>query len=428
MKILILLIVRLMTKILRLLGRGGSLPGSIALKLYPQIVKEIIFPQRVIMITGTNGKSSITNYLYYCLKDQYCCLANLRGDNLIDGWLTLILNNCDFNLKVNADILILEADEHYLAKYLAIFKVSDVIISNLFRDQLDRSFELDLIVNKFYQAFEKNPQLNLYLNADDPLENKFLNLTCNKIYYHLEKNYLSSLNNLEVKDAKFCQNCYRELKYQYYQYSHLGAYYCDNCNFYPQKINYRFHLTKDKLTVNQSSYSCSVNKLYTIYNMIAAYSLLANLNLSLSNFESMINNFTVDNGRDEKFNFKNKMVKVNLVKNPVGFNEVLKSIKLNSTKYSLLIVLNDNSRDGRDISWIYNVNFNYLTKDTTIVCAGKRALELAICLRNFGFDNLLIANDLKTAVENLLNLDYDLYALSTYTTLQSLRKELQKWK
>ena len=148
--------------------RGGSLPGKLALKIYPNILEYFCYPKVMIAISGTNGKTTTTNMLYQLLKNKYPnAISNILGDNLLVGIISLFINNCNYQGIINSDCIILEIDELTLIKINKDIKFSHIIITNLFRDQLDRVGEMEFIINKFINSLI-GYQGKLIINGDDP--------------------------------------------------------------------------------------------------------------------------------------------------------------------------------------------------------------------------------------------------------------------
>ncbi len=423
---------KIIRKALRLVGRGGSLPGSIALKLDPDILKKLKYPNKVILVTGTNGKTTTTNMIYQLMQQKYeRVICNVRGDNLMPGIATLAIGATNHNGKVETDCMVIEVDELNVPHVLKNVKVDTVVVHNFFRDQLDRAGEMETIVNKVEKAI-KDFHGDLVLNGDDPNVARLAQSCQGDVYYSgVSKNALSRLQSGEASEGKFCYRCNHELVYSYYQYSHIGRFKCPNCGFGD------YQLYKEAKDVDCNNYTFNVDKqlfkapqdaLYSIYNCMALISVAALEKIDLKNVASMLEHFELKDGRMETFDI-GKPCLLNLVKNPTGANEVMKYIMRDQEDKDILIVLNDNDQDGTDISWIWDADFDLIIEEHTrnIICSGTRAYDMALRLKYSGYEaNIKVLEDYDAAVKYLKGLDNHAYVISTYTALQAMRAVLRR--
>lgn len=430
---LIIAFTKLISKVLGLIGRGGSLPGEIALKLNPNILKDLNYPKHIILVTGTNGKTTTTNMIYELMKKHFNkVICNNRGDNLLVGVTTLMIKNTKHN-RVNADCVVIEVDELNVPKVLKYVPVTDLVVNNFFRDQLDRAGEMNSVVTKIENAL-KDYDHNLYLNGDDPNVVRLgLNTNAKKItYYGVSENSESFKQSKEANEGKFCPVCNEELVYDYYQYSHIGKFHCPNCSFGNHQLDVKatnIDLDNKSFVIGNEKFTATQDALYAIYNCVAMISVGKAYQLSYDEMEKTLSEFSLNDGRMEYFDLNGKKGLLNLVKNPTGVNEVLKYIKRNEHDKSLLIVLNDNEQDGRDVSWIWDAQFELIINDQTktIICSGTRAYDMALRLKYSCFEgNILIIEDKQEAVNALKMLNEDLYIIATYTALQPIRAILRK--
>lgn len=430
---LVLLITKLIQKILKLMGRGGSLPGQIALKLSPNVLKSLEYPENVILVTGTNGKTTTTNMIYEVMQKKYDkCICNKRGDNLLYGVATLMLSNAKMNMKVDADCIVIEVDELNVPKVLSNLAVSDVVINNFFRDQLDRAGEMNTVVTKIENAIS-DYNGRLILNGDDPNVCRLANNTKAKVvYYGVEENDASFKTSKEANEGKFCPVCDSELNYEYYQYSHIGRFSCPNCDFGNHKISFlanNIDLNQKTFVVNDYLYHATQDALYAVYNCVALVSIATIYDIDKSVIDDVLKNFNLNDGRMETFNLGKCKCLLNLVKNPTGANEVMKYILRDEKDKDILIVLNDNAQDGIDVSWIWDAQFEMLIQDNTknIICSGKRAYDMALRLKYSGYtNNLEVIEDKEAAVKRLKEISENAYVISTYTALQTMRAILRR--
>ena len=215
-------------KLLSFFGRGGSLPGSIALKLDKDFIKRFKMPEIVILVTGTNGKTTTSNLIAESLRASGLkVINNHRGDNLNVGIATLLATNADANYVIHADAVVIEVDELTLYRQFDHLHPSHLVVTNFFRDQLDRAGEIETIIRKI-MAVTKNFTGTLILNGDDPnvLRLKDNAEKAKTLLFSVGKNEESLLETNEASEGKFCPRCGNRLHYDYYQYSHIGRFNC----------------------------------------------------------------------------------------------------------------------------------------------------------------------------------------------------------
>lgn len=409
---------------------GGSLPGKIALQYCPNILSYFKYPDITILVTGTNGKTSTSNIIAQIFeKSKYHTISNSRGDNIVNGITSLLIRNSTFNFKVKAEVLVLEIDELTLAKQLKNIKATDIVITNFFRDQLDRSGEMETIILKISEAL-KNYKGRLYINEDDPNVKRFFKVSKDfeVVSFGLERTANATVENTEAKEGKFCPGCLAPLEYEYYQYSHIGKYKCTECEFKSEIPNYLvkdINLEDNSFALENDRYKFSINATYHLYNLACSLAVTRTYNIDIDIINNIFENFNLGIGRMEKIKVKDKTVLLNLVKNPTGCNEIIKYIESNKNEKTLIFLLNDNIADGTDTSWIWDVNFEEINNLNAVITTGKRAYEagLRFKLGNICKD-IVIEKDIDTAIKSLISQNTDLYVISTYTGLFDIRQRL----
>ncbi len=442
MKYISLIIGKILVKLLNLLGRNaGSFPGQIAIKFCKNILSYFEYPKVTVLVTGTNGKTSTNNLISMSFeKAGFKTISNSRGDNIIYGISTLLIKNSDFNFKINAEVAVIEVDELTLAKYLPQIKATDIVITNFFRDQLDRAGEMESIILKIEKVL-KDFKGTLYLNENDPNVKRYY-YTCENAVaktYSMKRLDSSSAVNNEAKEGKFCPLCKSEIIYEYYQYSHIGKFACKNCEFKTSKPDYllcninkedsSFEVVKmNKHKLRKLHYN--IDATYHLYNLLASSAVLLNNKVDVKFIDDVFTNFNLGIGRMEEIRIQGKRVLLNLVKNPTGCNEIIKYIEHNHNKKALIFLLNDNDQDGRDTSWIWDVQFENIHNLGTVILTGKRAAEAGIRFKLSEIaENIIIEKDVNTAIDLLLAEEGDKYVISTYTGLFSTRELLmRKWR
>lgn len=428
-----LLIAKIVNKFGKVLNRGSSLPGYLAMKISPDILNHIKYPEKIVIVTGTNGKTTSANLLANILENSgKKVVHNTKGANMLSGLISAILNKTSINFKLKADILLLEVDESTLPKFFNYIVPTELVITNFFRDQLDRHGEIDSLIKKIKKSIK--PEVKLILNANDPLVyNLGESLELNKkIYYGLEETEYSTSSEEEVRESKWCPKCNSVLKYNYFHYSQIGNYYCD-CGFKTPDLDYiatDIDLPMKCFLVNGNGYKTNYDNIYFVFNTLAAIATAEELKIDYKYIKEAVYDFKIGEGRMEEFNISEYKSFLNLVKNPAGLNQSINHIiAQNDEKCSIFFSLNNNWADGIDTSWIWDVAFEKLNNMPLeiFICSGMRAYDLAVRLKYSGIDEdkIVVLPEIEEAVYYLRNrTNSKPYLLSSYTALQEVRKAL----
>ena len=399
------------------LGSGSTWPGHLALLLNDDFIEEILYKNRlkIVVIAGTNGKTTTSKLMKHTLEEAgFRVLHNKSGANLENGLASTLINGANLNRKINYDYLIFESDESALPLVLERVEPHYLILLNLFRDQLDRYGELDVIIKKWTKSISKlNQNTTLILNADDPQVSYLSVNTKTKVHY-FGLDLPSKKIIIHGADSIFCPRCNTKLMFDKVYYSHLGIWECLSCGLKRKKPE----------TI---SYPVALEGLYNQYNSRAA-SLFAKLNsIPKKTIDKAFKSFTPAFGRQEKIALNNKFVQIFLSKNPTSFNESLDTISTHKPK-NLLIVLNDRIPDGLDVSWIWDADVEDNNKySTKVYVAGDRVWEMNIRLKYAGLKNIYPFGDLNEALRKSiesLNDGDTLYALPNYSAMLELRNIL----
>lgn len=434
MKSLALLVGKTLSVAGKMTGRGTSLPGVYARKFDKDIFAKIKMPEHIIVVTGTNGKTSTANMIAKMFRDNgYKVVNNTKGANLLGGLLTTILENTSFDFTLKADVLVLEVDEATYPTFTKYITPTHLVVTNFFRDQLDRYGEMEVLVEMVNRGISENTKL--ILNADDPLTSLlgFKNKKNVQYYYGLNRTKYSVEQTNQVREAKFCPNCGKRLAYRYYHYSQLGFYECD-CEFAHPETKYLatdVDLATKTFKVGSDKYKLNYDNLYFIYNALTAIALADLFKLPYISVQNSLYSFRVDDGRMESFTIGEYETYLNLVKNPTGLNQTLEHvIRLQEDQpYTLFMTLNNLAADGTDTSWIWDVDFEQLaqTNIETFYCSGIRAYDLATRLKYAGIpvDKIVVNPNIEEHLKTLKDTTTSKpYILSTYTALQETRKIL----
>lgn len=403
------------------LNRNASTwPGHVALQIDPNFIKKILKKNsdlKIILIAGTNGKTTTTKAIYHILKNNnVSVIRNEAGANLLNGLASLLVNNSSTFGKLSQEALLFEVDENSLPLILKFVNPTTVVLLNLFRDQLDRYGEVNATSEKWAEAIRQLDQnTKVIANADDPQIAKIASNANTKSYYYSVPDKLKMEGKLShAVDSTTCPKCRNDLSYSKISYSHLGNFKCDKCGFTnPKSENMKIQT--------------DLKGVFNIYNLTAAaLASTKTFNIPVEKVSKSIIDFKPAFGRQEEISYRNKKVIMLLSKNPTGFNESLKIVKEN--KYSnLLIVLNDRIPDGRDISWIWDVDFEILSNKYTITVSGDRAYDLGNRLRYSEIKSLKIEKNLNDALNTAIDKTSEsqpLVVLPTYSAMLETRKIL----
>ncbi len=413
------------------ISSGTSIIGFLTLKICPDFLQYANSKIRgsKINITGTNGKTTTSGLITHLLrKSDFSVINNSMGANMLNG----VVNALALETKIleKSDFSVIELDEANVEPVFKNFDADYLLVTNLFRDQLDRYGELATTKKFIQNGIDLKPDITLILNADDPLvatmEAK------NKIYYGISDIiWTDGINHQESKTEEvFTCTCGKNLKYTKKFYAQQGHYYCD-CGYKRPTVKYEakveIHKDHSILTLNNKTYKVPLVGLFNAYNALGAIAL--SLELGIKNIETNILSFNVAFGRSELKTLNGKKVLIQLIKNPVGANEVLKTIDLES---NILIAINDNYADGRDVSWLWDTEFEQICNcKKEIVVSGIRAKDMALRLKYAGISskNVKIIENIKQAIDYIGNkADNNITILPTYTALLKINKikELKK--
>lgn len=414
---------------------GTNFPGKVALKFDKNILSKISKNYTLILVTGTNGKTTTTNMIYSILKNSGInVISNSTGANLYTGIISCFLKNYSFFSKAKNSYAVIEVDEANLKFVTNHVNPEMICITNLFRDQLDRYGEVNTTLSKIVEGIKNTPQSILVLNGDEPLLGK-MDLP-NKILYYGFSSPADRSNKTSVNlDSKFCKVCGEPYIYNFTIYNHLGDYYCPKCGNARPKLDFFVNniLNLDSngsyVLIDNKKFFINQAGTYNIYNALCAFSVSKLLGIKDKIICDTLKTLDSKFGRQELIKINDKNVKIILVKNPAGFDEALNSINLDKSSKSLALLLNDNYADGTDVSWIWDVGFENLDNNTiqNIILSGIRLYDLSIRLKVAGFNEkrFSLCDDYDSLLDRISKgNDSMIYLLATYTAMTSFRKFL----
>lgn len=412
---------------------GTSFVGLMVLKFYPDFLKDCrkYINGEIFTVTGTNGKTTTAGIISQILdKAGKKPVHNTKGANMLTG----IANVLALNIRPfkRFDCAVFESDEAYLSKLYDFIDADYLLVTNLFRDQLDRYGELDTTAKKIQEAIDKNKNLKLILNADDPLVANF-KTQGNTIFYGIEDVKYSNENYVSKAPSElFHCKCGSVLKYSKRFFAHEGHYYCD-CGYTRPQPDYNAIVTvyDDKIVLEihkgEKVYNFDFNSvgLYNAYNALGAIALCLEYGIDENIIQGALSSYQTIFGRAEKTVINGHNTLIQLIKNPTGASEVLKTVNKNS---NILIAINDNYADGRDVSWLWDAEFEALAEvRNNIVVSGIRAEDMALRLKYAGvsIEKIKVIKSLKKAIEYIstkTEKDSNITILPTYTALLEMNK------
>ena len=431
---------------LRATGRGATtLPGLVALTLHPGVAGEIArrLPKGTVLVTGTNGKTTTSRMLADVVRlAGWRPVHNRSGSNLARGIATALVTEASWIGSPRADGAIFEVDEASIVAVARLVRPSVLVITNLFRDQLDRYGELDTVARRMRDAAAAlPPDARLVLNADDPI----VNLVGEKfaggvIRFGIDDDRVAGALAQNVSDLTHCPRCRARLRYHRVVLGHEGDYRCPNCGFArprPEIAATRVDVDGDGTRLVLGAGEGAIVRVplagvYNAYNALAAIAAAHALGIGVDVAARAIGAFRPAFGRLERVDAEGRRLRLVLVKNPAGFNAAIGALIGAPGSVRLLTALNDLDADGRDVSWIWDADFEALAPRVDwAVVSGLRARDLALRLKYAGLaaERMSVVDGWEAAVQDMLGRSGpgdEVTVLATYTATLALRHTLAK--
>ena len=422
---------------------AGNIPGAIALKIDPLVLTDLARQvEPVIVVSGTNGKTTTTNLIADCLATSgRPLICNREGNNLQSGVVTALLVGPEARKGTDAGsvspassdtpIACFECDELYTKFVLPRVKPRFFMLLNLFRDQLDRFGEIDRIQDVIAEALRNTPNTVFVYNGDDPLCAAIADRVPNQsIAFGIEGDLGLSAD--RVSDSRFCQKCGGVLDYEYVHYDKLGAYRCKECGWARPELAFAARNVRATdegfvFDIDGREVRTGQTGVYMVYNVLAAYaaSKLSEL-VEFDGFQKSVLAYQPTNGRLQVFDFGERSVMTNLAKNPTGFNQNIR-IVLQEQGRVLALFVNDNDPDGHDVSWFWDIDFENWAhiEGLKAFVGGSRANDMQVRLKYAGIKAQIVDNVVQV-MEATCAEDGRAYIIANYTALPDVRREFEK--
>jgi UDP-N-acetylmuramyl tripeptide synthase len=420
----------------RLLGRGGgtTVPGKLLWKVDPGAIDRLAsrLTAGSVLVSATNGKTTSAAMAAEMLEPRYVLAHNSSGANLVSGVASSLLS------ARRAELGLFEVDEAALPEVAARIRPRALCLGNLFRDQLDRYGELELIAERWRSTVESLPEARLIVNGDDPQVGALAQVHGRALVFGLDDPRCARPSLQHAADSKYCVSCGTPYEYAAAYVGHLGDYRCPACGHGRPRLDVSARdvelrgLESAAFTLvtpgGERRVRLGVPGLYNVYNALAAASLALALELSLDEAAAGLARFGAAFGRFERIPIGNRRLLMLLIKNPAGANEAIRTLVEGEAPALCVVALNDAIADGRDVSWIWDVDFEPLLDGLEgVIVTGDRAAELALRFKYAGFDagRIELIPGLERALDRGLQRTPpggDLVLLPTYTAMLALRK------
>jgi len=431
------LLARSVARALRSGGRGAtSLPGKLLLRLEPGAIGRLAreLPQGSVVVSATNGKTTTTALAAAIFEAAgTTTVHNVAGANMAGGVASALLEP-----RRGAQLGLFEVDEFWLDRVAGELRPRAILLGNLFRDQLDRYGELETIGARWQELLQAS-SARLIANADDPLIADLGRDRPDTLYFGIDDPAAATGSPpAHASDSTRCANCGSAYAYEYVYLAHLGDYACPGCGRSRPQLHVaardvrldglRGAAFELRTPLGEASVRTTLPGLYNVYNALGASALATALGIAPELIASALAGASAVFGRGERVSIDGRELSILLVKNPAGANEVLRLLGAQEGAHDVLGILNDRIADGRDVSWIWDADFETLAPRVRhVTCSGTRAAELALRLKYAGVadERITVTPVLADALDGALGrAEGELYALPTYTAMLALRELL----
>src|SRR5579859_2160594 len=431
------------------IGGGTSLSGMIARRIDPNVLKSVVGASKAkkIVITGSNGKTT-TARMTAAIADANGrrVSQNRTGSNLIQGITSVAVNFADLFGRLDSDVLLFEIDEGTLAHAVPEIQPDVVVVTNIFRDQLDRYGELYSVARALNTMLESLPETStILLNGNDPQVANFgKHARAKRLFFGLETTEIGTPVPEQSADIIRCIHCQEDLLYEVAYMSHLGLYRCPNCGYTLPKLDFAatsVQLSSDgegpshvKIRTPQGEIALDIPLpgVHNVYNAVAAIGATMSAGFDMAKVPAAIASIRPAFGRLEKIQAGDQTIYLAFVKNPTSFNLMLRLIAQHSNEKHALVVASNTVVDGEDFAWLWDVDLEQIAPDLRdVVCGGSKAEEIAMRLKyaDIPVDKISIVHEREAALDAALKNagpGGTLYIMASYTPTNELRRIMQK--
>ena len=361
-------------------------------------------------------------------------IINRTGANMLNGIISAFVLATDKHGQLNADYACIEVDEIASVGVLPQLKPDCALLTNISRDQLDRFGEVDITFDKLKTAVTSVPDTTLIINCDDILSYSLAETSGNPfVTYGISEQIFDDISRSEIRESIFCRKCGKKLQYDFFHYGQLGIYHCPNCGWERPDPDF----TATQITLKDELYTFDMGDLhlnstvrtpYNIYNTLAAYTALHTMHAPMAHFKEMAESFDYGNNREEILMINGARVQLHLSKNPIGFQQKISLVLKDPKPKDIIIQINDTYQDGEDVSWLWDVDFQYLADSNaaTITTCGTRKHDMGLRLKYEDID-CTSTDDMRSRVEELTeNGTKNLYIIVNYSGLYRTNRMLKE--
>ena len=438
--------------LLRKTGRGGTaIPGIVGLRLYGNILTAVSRGMKIVVVTGTNGKTTTCNMIEHALTSAgHDSLRDKSGANLLHGIASDLICSTDWRGRPLHEYAVIECDEAALKQVVPFLHPQAIVVTNLFSDQVDRYGGVENTLKEIRTGVERSPRSVLVLNAEEPLSASLASGTPNRVIWYGMDPSVGVQGNIDLSDAGRCPQCGGEYEYDYHIYAHLGGFRCPRCGYRHPEPDVRV-VSIDEMTPDGSRVHIRIRKknsqkdrentapakevrialpaVYNVYNAAACIAAVRALGLPAHEAFDSLSTVHSAFGRLETFDLDGNRLQMILVKNPAGCNQAFSYVTGLDEDFSAVLCLNDRTGDGHDISWIENTDYEKLVSDPHLkhlYVGGDRKEDLYARLQKAGAaeDRMELVTDYNLLVQKLKGEENPVFLLPNYTAMMELRDAL----